>query len=284
VLNGKGLQRVSVQKAGLTRDGRPPQGTTVLVDRLVLSALDPTVGNQPHMVPEHKNGDLSDCRAENLVWRQPTKAEWIGLQSVETSRAREASDTADLWRAVSWPGAIEGYTVSRHGRVRSPEGRDLVATLNGHQWYVSLRKPSGTSSSVRVDRLVLQTFDAEGHRDDLVPGHRNEDPSDNTLTNLFWRQPTPKEAGTLRATKKRQHTKPAASPTPTGGARKAPTEVQLLRVYRLGDIELSVAPDESATLVVDDLELELSPQQLELLGAIMGRVNEMSAIMGRWNR
>ena len=93
------------------------------------------------------------------------------------------------WMPVTGSKWVLGYTVSKHGEVRSPLGRTLKPNLQGSHLWLSLRTGETGSgiSSARVDRLVLDAFIGP-HSDPAftTPVHLDGNGLNCALDNLAW--------------------------------------------------------------------------------------------------
>jgi len=84
IRSGKVL-KPSVQGVHLWLGLRNNEGgnTSARVDKLVLATFDRW---EPLMTPEHIDGDATNCRADNLRWREPTATEIGALRAQEERR------------------------------------------------------------------------------------------------------------------------------------------------------------------------------------------------------
>lgn len=203
------------------------------------------------------------------------------------------------WASVDYPALTnldEGYTISTWGTVKSPKGAILKPNIQGRIQWVSMRRKDGSTTSARIDKMVLSTF---AGFELLAPHYKDDNPFNCRLDNLFWGEPTSQERVAIMEAEKRRrgeappvarkrasNKKKAAAPAPktkapSGGkvARYAPQdEIQSYRVHQYGGITLKVGMD--GGIISIEPHLDLSPEQAMKLGALMERVVEMNKLMG----
>lgn len=104
---------------------------------------------------------------------------------------------AENWKQIV--GAKPGYVVSDTGRVRSPR-KELRTTSRG-EYYASVAIPfvDGKLRTCRVHRLVLETFVGPPPSDSMQARHKNDDHTNNNLSNLLWGLPHENTADGMRA-------------------------------------------------------------------------------------
>lgn len=79
------------------------------------------------------------------------------------------------WVPVTDPKWQPGYTVSRQGEARSPQGKILKPSNQGQLW-VSLRRAGAGTSTTRLDKLVLTAFVGPAPGEDFYLMHYDDDP------------------------------------------------------------------------------------------------------------
>jgi hypothetical protein len=213
-------------------------------------------------------------------WKMPNPtAEYLAVPVTENG------DHDAVWKPLEFPNVIKGYQVSRYGRIKSPRGKLLVPNKQGNQLWVALRSATASgSTSARVDKLVLAVF--LRYEPLMTPHHKDGDSENCYFENLSWREPTNAEIGPLtvalerkqglRSSKKRGRAVKKTVAPPQIPSVPA-TNVEMLRVYRLGGLEVAVTPDGGIT---DLPSVPLSPFQTEELSIILARVVEVNRVMG----
>lgn len=90
--------------------------------------------------------------------------------------------TAEQWRNVP---DSPGYEVSDMGRVRGPRG--LLSTKAAAYRYPTVQiRTNGRFRVVRVHILVLETFAGPRRGPGVLGCHRDDNPHNNKLSNLYW--------------------------------------------------------------------------------------------------
>jgi hypothetical protein len=199
------------------------------------------------------------------------------------------------WSSVIYPGLSERYQISTVGEVKSPKGKVLVSRLQGDNLAVSIGTVTDSSTTQRVDRLVLSTF--VGFEPLKVPNHLNGDEQNCSLTNLAWAEPTPRELASLRMVQTRQGGGP---PSRRKRGKKAvanngevvkhraakprvsvfETEVQMTRTYQLRGVRVEVGEDGDIRSMDPNPTKGLNVGQTMALATIMARVAEMNILIG----
>lgn len=189
---------------------------------------------------EHINGDIMDCRAENLRWalhhRQP-------VRSTQSSRRRTLGQVAKKllgddphWRLVQTAKvAPNKYWVSDQGQVRGLQNSPLtrISYLNGGVGVNVKSSSSGRSTTVPIAILVLEAFVGSRPTERHRPQYRNGDMTDCSVENLYWGVRADQPAG--------------PTPTPVPAAPASPSddvEVTILARYSYGGYSVLVNDDE----------------------------------------
>lgn len=192
------------------------------------------------------------------------------------------------WLPVDYPGVVEGYTVSMYGDARSPQGKILKPAVVGGSLQVALRLQQGTSTSARLDRLVLNAFTRP--EPDLVPEHIDDDYRNCQLINLKWREPTTKEQASIKMGRSRRKTHIKAAKKKNAAVFKAASSkldvVTLTRVYECNGVQVSVANSGEIVKMTPDPNRGhgLTAVQVRGLAKIMEDIAEMNMLMLRGNK
>ena len=107
------------------------------------------------------------------------------------------NDSSEVWKPVAGFGGV--YEVSSHGRVRSLDhqveqcgytrtlpGRILRTYVQKHGYVGVGLNASGQNRTVRIHRLVAETFMPEGNGRGLHVCHYDGDKTNNHVDNLRW--------------------------------------------------------------------------------------------------
>lgn len=176
------------QHVNLYRDGEP---TLAYIDKLVADAFIPSEDGRDFI--RHLNGDLNDCRLENLE-RVSSANQYVS----NVSQPDIDDSDVEEWRPVK--GFESTYEVSSLGRLRSlprhidaADGRsyDMKGRMislspskaNGYV-YVNLHQ-DGKRTRAMVHVLVAEAFLGE-RLDGMVADHINRLRNDNRASNLRW--------------------------------------------------------------------------------------------------
>ncbi len=179
------------------------------------------------------------------------------------------------WAPVTDPKWVEGYEVSQHGEVRSPKGKILKPNKQGSHLWLSLRTRTGSGiSSARLDRLVLSTFLEPPPPGFTFPSHLDGNTLNCDLSNLTWAsEPAVKEPEPAAPPVRRQRKAKAKTVAPKGGS-----EVEVLRVYKRGSLQLSVNVNGQGEL---SKKSRLTTDDMATLADLLQRAVEMNRIMGQ---
>lgn len=202
---------------------------------------------------------------------------------------------------ANYPQIGEGYELSDRGQVKGPRGNVLRPNTQGQSHWVSVRGADGGTTSARVDKLMLATFD---HWEPLmIPEHIDGNTFNNRADNLRWREPTEAEMGPLiLQEERRQGLRPKVGRRPMNGPiRKSPKlkennnearprnrspkqtpAIQMTRRYVFEDVSIEVNEEGAMVKVSPDPNRGdgLTAHQTMLLCQLMARVHEMNLVMG----
>lgn len=189
--------------------------------------------------------------------------------------------TGPTWKPIiDFPNVANGYSASTEGEIRSPRGVILTPNRQGVQYWVSLRTPDGISSSARVDKLVLTAF--AGYQPEKSAVHRNGDTLDCSASNLEWGEQSALERAAQQASQRRRRRNTrgrgkAKAHTPASKVKDAVDELEMLRVYRRGGIQVTVGADGLASLSKRE---GLTTAEMAVIAEIAARVVESNQLMG----
>jgi hypothetical protein len=195
------------------------------------------------------------------------------------------------------PDVIPGYRVSNWGRVITPpssiypEGKEASPYAPGKKLgqvlWLSMRTQGGRGSiSIRIDKLVLVAFVCPQPSQNHVPCHIDTDPTNSRVDNLKWVHKDSDEewARKARASARSVATRRKELATPKRGKAKArpveppsPREVSVSRVYRAGEVTITVGEDDLAWLATKG---PYTPQDCVSLAQALTKINEMNKVMG----
>jgi hypothetical protein len=191
------------------------------------------------------------------------------------------------WKPVDYPGIAAGYQVSLYGEVLSPQNRKVKPQVRKGRSVVALRMVDRpTSTTMLVAQLVLSTFDH--YAPHLVPEYRDGDGTNCQLINLFWREPTEREARAKKAAatarkgrgqKKRRSPVPQVIPETPAVLPRAVPELEMFRTYRVGGIEVKV--NSAGEIPAKGLpQGKLTAAKVAALAKILTAAAEMNNFMG----
>jgi Bacterial RNA polymerase, alpha chain C terminal domain len=203
---------------------------------------------------------------------------------VDEDSPPEGDVVSGEWQPVITRDVVSGlYEISPEAYVRRTDtGTVLKAYRAGHQFYIGLRhsrKPD-QSKSVRLDRLVLETFRPTRSKA-MKPLHADDDPANCRLDNLMWASPDhPKfKDQRTRNAKRAAATRAKSAAATSRGRLPAPTgrdRVSVQRTYGYGNISITVN-DENLGSWPQGLS---TPQDRADALVLLQQINEMDRVMG----
>ena len=170
------------------------------------------------------------------------------------------------WVPVVMPDVAEGYAVHPTGEVMSSTGRVLQHNLQGVQLWVSLKRSDHSEyyRSIRLDKLVLNAFHGPPKKRNGIymdiPVHLDGDTTNCHRDNLAWGAPGDQN----RVEKKAHLAAVPEQPAPGGGS----DDIEMLRVYRSGNLSVTVNNDGSFVLPQVEYDAESAPTLLKLIERI----------------
>jgi HNH endonuclease/NUMOD4 motif len=87
------------------------------------------------------------------------------------------------WKVI--PGFTE-YEASDNGRVRNTRKELALSWHNSGRWFVWIRDDSNMWKYIAVHRLVLMAHVGMPTKDKPFGLHRDDDPTNNDISNLYW--------------------------------------------------------------------------------------------------
>ena len=247
---------------------------------------------QHHMAPapsddhqlRHINGDSDDCRVENLEWVMPganTARDNVKIQ-VRGNRNRKRALTMSKtmakilagdpnWKpVVSTKIAPRRYWVHRDARVIGIYGHELKITLyqDGNLCAHIQSAATGGTTTVRLDEVVLDAWVGPRPSPLHRATHRNGNPADCSVANLYWGIPGQAESVT-------EPTPVPAAPTPTPQAMPRisalagdDVEVSTVTSYRYNGVEMRVGNDGRVDLP------EVTVDNAAALAKLLGKISQ----------
>lgn len=206
------------------------------------------------------------------------------------------ADPRETWRRLVIDGLATEYEISDYGRCVNFKGRPIrVGPMGGESGthWVGLQV-DGKRQTVRMDKVVLETFSGAAPGEDMEPLHLNGDLTDCRITNLKW---APKE--TVRAHKRKSKPTlntawpntpvgelPAAEAKPEpkkrrgrkapAARKKSPAALTVSRVYQRGGMQAVVDEQGRTTL---NKKSNLSTEDMAALAEIAAAVVELNTVM-----
>lgn len=171
--------------------------------------------------------------------------DYINQEKIVTATEVEEKTVAEDngWVPIDWvPNITEGYVVHSRGIVRNPGGKTLRASTIGAQLWISLRRSdTGTTRTVRLDKIVLRGFRGAPTNETDAPVHIDGNTKNCALENLRWpdaqedAEPSPAVQVTDEASEPQEVDPPInvpvqAKPTPEQRLMALPYEERVLEV------------------------------------------------------
>jgi len=199
-----------------------------------------------------------------------------------------------IWQPIAnYPDLVSDYyEINDRGKVRAVRtGTILKPNRQGKYLWLALKSQSGSTTSARVDKLVLATFDRWEPL--MSPEHLDDDTLNNRADNLRWRDPTSTELGALRAQEERRqgirHSRVGVTRTRSkkvdapkrGKVSTPPSSIQVTRKYSFEDVTIEVAEDGALmSMHPDPNRGALTAHQTMILCQLMARIHEMNTVLG----
>jgi hypothetical protein len=193
------------------------------------------------------------------------------------------------------PDIVPGYRVSNWGRVITPpssiypEGKEASPYAPGKKLgqvlWLSMRTQGGRGSvSIRIDKLVLIAFVCPQPSQNHLPCHIDTDPTNSRVDNLKWvHKDSDEEVARKARASARVWLPDVKSWLPPSGVKArpveppSPREVSVSRVYRAGEVTITVGEDDLAWLATKG---PYTPQDCVSLAQALTKINEMNKVMG----
>jgi hypothetical protein len=168
--------------------------------RILFAGAKPQTKSEPFADPRQAIGEEVSMMTTFFEFQQLTKDKKKFLRGLAKRRKEKPTDE-EFWKWIK--GYKNRYKVSNHGRVKSIErfcstGPDSNDTRRVRErilkpcltyGYFNVNLYSGTKASMKrksVARLVLEAFEGPKPHPKLEACHRDDDRTNNHISNLYW--------------------------------------------------------------------------------------------------